>query len=62
MKISSARKTGFMALKLYMSKAYDRVEWDYLQGIMLAIGFPGLWVSRVIECVSSVSYSFIVNG
>ena len=62
MKTCCSRKTGFMALKLDMSKAYDRVEWVFLEKILLKMGFQNFWVSLIMECITTVSYSILVNG
>ena len=62
MKTCCSRKTGFMALKLDMSKAYDRVEWVVLEKILLKMGFQNSWVSLIMECITTVSYSILVNG
>ena len=55
-------KKGFMAMNLDMSKAYDRVEWCFLEQILLKLGFQESWVDLIMECVTTVSYCILVNG
>ena len=55
-------KKGSLAMKLDISKAYDRVEWAFLKGIMEKMGFPEIWIDRVMSCVSTPSFSVCING
>ena len=55
-------KKGHMVVKLDISKAYDRVEWEFLQRIMLKIGLPQQWVNLAMETVHTASYSTLING
>ncbi|XP_015162810.1 uncharacterized protein [Solanum tuberosum] len=52
--------TKFM-LKIYMQKAYDSVEWPYLQQIPQLLGIPRIFVACNMECITKVSYSILIN-
>ena len=43
-----------MAIKLDISKAYDRVKWSFLREVMKRMGFNDKWVELVMECVSTM--------
>ena len=51
-----------MAMKLNISKAYDRVEWPFLKCIMTRLGLPEVWIDRVMTCVTTPSFLVRING
>jgi hypothetical protein len=55
-------REGFMALKLDMSKAYNRVEWSFLETVMRRLGFAERWIYLSMTCIQTVSYSILING
>lgn len=51
-----------MVIKTDMSKAYDRIEWRFLEEVLRRLGFREVWIIWVMECVTTVTYSFLING
>lgn len=51
-----------MGIKLDMKKAYDRLEWDFLAGVLEKLGFCRKWIAPIMACLSSVSFSMVLNG
>ena len=62
MRTNRSKSNAYCALKLDMMKAYDRVEWSYLEAIMLKLGFDRLWVDKIMKCVTTASFSILFNG
>lgn len=59
------KRTGqkrYLALKVDMRKAYDRVEWLFLEKMMLKMGFCNRWVELIMHLITSITYFVLVNG
>lgn len=55
MKNNSMKKHQFCALKLDMRKANNRIEWEYLQVVMLKLGFHSSWIEMTMRLVTRYS-------
>lgn len=51
-----------MSIKTDISKAYDRVEWNFLEKVMSQLGFADRWINWIMKCVRTVSYEVLING
>ena len=49
-------------LKIDMAKAYDFTESLFLESVLKDLGFAFLFISWIMRCVTSISYSILING
>jgi len=62
LKTSDAQVRCYMAVETDMNKAYDRIEWDFIRLVLERMGFHGQWINWIMQCIITVSYSYLLNG
>ncbi|XP_039688540.1 uncharacterized protein [Medicago truncatula] len=55
-------KKDFLLFKVDLEKAFDSIDWSYLEAVMKKMNFPTLWRKWIMECVSTASTSILVNA
>ena len=55
-------KKKILLFKVDFDKAFDSVNWGYLDSVLLQMGFGNKWRSWIHACLSSARASVVVNG
>ena len=55
-------RSGFMAIKIDLEKAYDKLEWSFIRFMLNRVNLPQSLIKLIMSCISTVSTSILVNG
>ena len=55
-------KKGFMAIKIDLEKAYDRVRWSFMLECLRELHIPNGIIDLIEWCISSSSMQILWNG
>lgn len=59
---SKQDRGGLMAVIIDMEQAFDLMELEFLLSIMVKLVFCPTWVSWILICISTTSFSILING
>lgn len=52
LKVRKRQANSYMAVKTDITKAYDRLEWKFLEETMKRMGFHTKWIKWIMTCVT----------
>ncbi|KAL0003964.1 hypothetical protein SO802_011525 [Lithocarpus litseifolius] len=55
-------RTRYMAFKIDLEKAYDKLKWNFIRDILIRVNLPIDIIDVTMSCVSTVSTSILFNG
>ena len=53
---------GYMAIKIDLEKAYDKIEWAFIREMLFEFNFPDNIIDFIMSYVLPVSISLLFNG
>lgn len=55
-------KTGYFMAKLDIRKAFDSINWNFVEIMLHKYGFPASLIQLIMVCISSATFSINLNG
>ena len=55
-------KVGYMAIKIDLEKAYDKLEWSFIRDMLIRENLLADLIDIIMSCISMVSTSVLFNG
>lgn len=53
---------GYMAIKIDLKKAYDRLDWNFVRDMLTLFKVPPLLSKLILNCISTTSIHVLLNG
>lgn len=51
-----------IALKLDIKKAFDNLDWGFIEVSLMKLGFPKQFIRYIMTCITTVTYGINING
>ncbi|MCH97262.1 putative ribonuclease H protein, partial [Trifolium medium] len=55
-------RIGFFAIKVDLTKAYDRLRWPFIEKVLIEVGIPNEMHQFIMSCIRSVKTNVLWNG
>ena len=52
-------KKGFMAIKVDLEKAYDRISWNVMEKVLEELQCPDMMIKRIMNCISTTTTNIL---
>ena len=56
------RREKRVLCKLNIEKAYDQINWNCILKVLQKMGFGAKWVNWIRRCITTTSFSVMING